>query len=128
VKFFEFRQNNTGGSFEFDADAGISVHVIIEADSGEDANRRAKLIGLYFDGVDEGQDCPCCGDRWYGAWSSEGTDTPMIYRTPVQDVVFGGGWDAGHATRWMSGDEPEVYVHFANGTVQGYGFDAKVLA
>lgn len=34
---------------------------------------------VYFDGVEDGFDCDCCGDRWYRAYDSEGTDVPMIY-------------------------------------------------
>lgn len=58
--FYEYRQNNSGGFFHLPA-----IQVFIEADSMDEANRIAERNGLYFDGVDDGRDCPCCGDRWY---------------------------------------------------------------
>lgn len=47
----------------------------------DEANARAKGIGLYFDGVDDGRDCECCGDRWYEKWSdSDGqAEEPTVY-------------------------------------------------
>lgn len=79
TKFYEFSQNNTGGSFIFDEKKGICSHVVIEAKNANEANERAKEIGLYFDGVDKGEDCECCGDRWYEADESDGYETPTIY-------------------------------------------------
>ncbi|APC43310.1 hypothetical protein Joe_70 [Streptomyces phage Joe] len=120
MPFYEYNQNNSGGGFDYDGDAGITHYVIIEAESAELADERAEEIGLYFDG--EG-DCSCCGDRWYaqgGGWGGDqGDEVPSIYGTPVSDFDFG--------FRWMKGDRPECYVHFADGRVQGYGFDTKVL-
>jgi hypothetical protein len=55
-------QNNSGGSF-----IGIKV-IIIEADSLEEADSIAESHGIYFDGVDTGADCECCGDRWRRAY------------------------------------------------------------
>ncbi|WDM16709.1 hypothetical protein J3S85_37725 [Streptomyces lavenduligriseus] len=116
--FFTFDQNNSGGVFDIDTAAGISAYVIVEADTAEEANERAESIGLYFDG--EG-DCSCCGGRWSAQWSSDkGDEVPSIYGEPVQDYDF--------RYRWMDGDNPEAFVHFADGRVQGYGFDTKVLA
>lgn len=66
-KFYMFYQNNSGGFFDEDDKAGIGKVVTIEAENEEDANDRAKQIGLYFDGCDKEIDCPCCGDRWYMA-------------------------------------------------------------
>ena len=68
MKFYQFRQNNSGGSFHHDAAAGIGYNVIIEANSETEAICKAEDIGLYFDGVDSGDDCECCGDRWYGCY------------------------------------------------------------
>ncbi|ANT41068.1 hypothetical protein BI024_gp64 [Streptomyces phage Nanodon] len=116
MAFFEYNQNNSGGSFDRDHSAGISHYVIIEADSAIEANAKAEVIGLYFDG--EG-DCSCCGDRWYEAWSDDkGEAVPSVYGTPVSDYDFTGGWIT---------DGPECYVHFADGRVQGYGLDLKTL-
>ena len=43
---------------------GIAQYVVIEAINEYEANHRAEKIGLYFDGVKKGKDCPCCGNRW----------------------------------------------------------------
>jgi hypothetical protein len=77
--FYCYNQNNSGGSFSYDKHKGIGYFVIIEADNADDANRRAEDIGLYFDGCDNGEDCQCCGDRWYMAEEDDGKDTPLIY-------------------------------------------------
>ena len=76
--FYHYSQNNSGGSFDFDKEKGITHHVVIEAESASLADRRAESIGLYFDG--EG-DCPCCGNRWSEAY--EGTDVPSVYDLPL---------------------------------------------
>lgn len=63
--YFEYRQNNSGGSFH--VDDKVCQYVIIEANSVEDANKKALELGLYWNGVEEDRDCECCGDRWYPA-------------------------------------------------------------
>jgi len=40
-------------------------------------------VGLYFDGVQAGYDCSCCGSRWSRQYSYDGDDTPMVYGDPV---------------------------------------------
>ena len=80
LKWYDFRQNNSGGSFTHDANRGIGLTVLIQAANADEANRRAEDIGLYFDGCITGDDCSCCGDRWYSQWSDElGNLRPMIY-------------------------------------------------
>lgn len=59
-KFYHFSQNNSGGSFDFDENSGITHHVVIEANSADHASARAQDIGIYFDGVRDGVDCGCC--------------------------------------------------------------------
>jgi len=63
MKFFEFSQNNSGGSFE--VNDKLCYRLFIEADSRKDAIYMAEEMGVYFNGVDDGIDCPCCGNRWY---------------------------------------------------------------
>lgn len=63
LKWYKFDQNNSGGSF--DEDKKVCPRVFIQALSAEDANQKAESLGIYFNGVEEGQDCECCGDRWY---------------------------------------------------------------
>lgn len=112
--FYEFNQNNSGGSFVFDGDAGITHFVIIEAESVEAACERAEGIGIYFDGCDDGRDCPCCGDRWYRPWSNEGDSEPMLYDTPLSEYVVDFPFFL-----WMA-PNPEVFVHYADGRVEGF--------
>lgn len=61
--FYEFHQNNTGGSFE--VTDTLCRRLFIEADSEAEAITKAEELGCYWDGVVKGIDCPCCGDRWY---------------------------------------------------------------
>lgn len=83
ARFYEFVQNNSGGSFY-----GHYI-VIVEAADAENANRIAEGLGVYFDGVSGGQDCSCCGDRWSKQWDDKnGTETPMHYGTPIADAVL----------------------------------------
>lgn len=60
--YYRFRQNNTGGFFE--EKPPIASTMFIEADSQQDAIVRGQDIGLYWNGVEAGVDCECCGDRW----------------------------------------------------------------
>lgn len=59
MKYFLWGQNNSGGCFE-----GPPV-IIVEAENQEAAEVVAEQYGVYYDGVSEGRDCSCCGDRWY---------------------------------------------------------------
>lgn len=108
MSFYQFRQNNSGGSFDIDEERGISISVIVEADSYEEANRRAERIGLYFDGCQSGRDCSCCGDRWYEKWcDDEGDEVPSNYGTPLVEASdFTFNW---------AGDKPDTFVHLRDG-------------
>lgn len=84
LKWFTFRQNNSGGSF--DRNENVSEHVCIQAPSASEANDIAENLGIYFNGVEDGMDCECCGDRWYPAWDRLDTaDAPLIYGKPAVD-------------------------------------------
>ena len=61
MPFFTFYQNNSGGVFD-----GPAHYVIVEASDAEEAATRAETVGVYFNGVEDGLDCECCGDRWFG--------------------------------------------------------------
>jgi hypothetical protein len=107
TRFWTFSQNNSGGSF-VESEA-LSHFVIIEAVNAEDANRRAEDIGIYFDGVDAGVDCECCGDRWYRQWeSAEGTESPQVYGESAFTYLD------------MFCDEP-VRIHYLDGRVEKAG-------
>lgn len=59
LKWYVYRQNNPGGKFRAPA-----LNVYVQAMSSAVADAMAQEVGLYFDGVDDGEDCSCCGDRW----------------------------------------------------------------
>lgn len=111
-KFYTFRQNNSGGHFHFDKKAGISVNVIIEAASKEEAYSTAERIGLYFDGVCAGSDCECCGDRW-NKWVDP-TPKPMIYSIDVSGGVYK---PKESYMRGWSKDGIEGYIHYISGEI-----------
>tara|TARA_R110000824_G_scaffold64097_4_gene167787 strand:- start:193 stop:600 length:408 start_codon:yes stop_codon:yes gene_type:complete len=100
LRWFHYRQNNSGGSFYG------PENVIVQAVTAEAANERgAVLAGLYFDGVADGQDCGCCGDRWYRAWEKdEGDAFPSVYEEPTEAgeetlLVYADGWKEGGETK-----------------------------
>lgn len=70
--FYQFDQNNSGGSFSDPA-----IHVFVEADSAEEANSQAQLHGLSFDMSDS---CECCGPRWseVSEWSRVELETDCL--------------------------------------------------
>lgn len=80
TKWFAFRQNNSGGSFDHEPEEGIGTTVFVEATDAAHAKDRAERIGLYFDGCAKGMDCSCCGDRW-SEWldDDDGTESPEQY-------------------------------------------------
>ena len=59
MSYFKFRQNNSFGHF-----VGTPL-IFVQADNAADANAIAQQNGIYFNGVADGVDCDCCGDRWY---------------------------------------------------------------
>ena len=114
--FYTYNQNNSGGHFDFDAKAGVSHHVIIEADSEEQANDRAESIGLYFNGVEDGLDCECCGSRWYSP--QDGTTVPSNYGESVNlKQSFAEAHAAVSYSRKWTKDKPEGFVHYLDGRV-----------
>ncbi|MCQ6554773.1 hypothetical protein NPS70_16430 [Streptomyces sp. C10-9-1] len=115
--FFTYDQNNSGGGFDVDEEAGISVYVIVEAEDYATANERAEAIGLYFDG--EG-DCSCCGNRWSAQWSgTDGDAVPSIYGEPVETAVV--------YTKWV-GTRPDAFVHYVDGRVVAHHLPKKSLS
>lgn len=103
--FFPYDQNNSGGSYIVNEDRGISARMVIEADSADEANQRAEEIGMHFNGVANGYDCPCCGDRWY-----EVDDSDKCYT--VDEAIkntCGISWDK---------DTSIVFIHYKDGNIQ----------
>ena len=78
MSYFKFRQNNSGGAF-----AGTPL-VFVQADNAADANSIAQDNGIYFNGVADGVDCDCCGDRWFPVDDDDAQDAPIA-------VVVGDG-------------------------------------
>ena len=88
--YFEFRQNNSGGGWQTDHEAGVSEVVFVQASNAEEANRRAEGVGLYFNGVSKGYDCSCCGDRWTECWESDTgkEEAPVASKVGLGKVAF----------------------------------------
>jgi hypothetical protein len=113
TKFYTFSQNNSGGSFDYDEKRGIGEVVIVESTSYQEANGIAERIGLYFDGVDGGQDCECCGDRWTSVWDeSYGADVPSYYSTPLSKLE----------DSWF---DKRIFVHNLDGSIVKYEIKKK---
>lgn len=111
LKWFCYRQNNSGGRFIYDDSLGISVNVWVEARDAREADYRAERIGLYFDGAG---DCPCCGDRWYSqSYYGEAADTPPEPDAPFREERW--------RHKWMDGYE--TFVHRYDGSF--YGTEAQ---
>ena len=92
MSFYTFNQNNSVGFF-----VGPE-YVIIEADSADDANMIALDHDVYFNGCVTGNDCECCGDRWYEVDESDATEKPEIYsEDPAKYVDY-------------KGEKPEVKI------------------
>jgi hypothetical protein len=89
MKKFILTQNNSGGFHDYPKWTGPSalggvcayydwrepseaVDVWVMAnDSSEACMLASKYAGVYFDGVNKGKDCDCCGDRWYTVMEAE---------------------------------------------------------
>ena len=113
--FYTYRQNNSYGVF--DVDEHVKHYVIIEADSAKEADKKAKSVGIYFDGVEKDIDCPCCGDRWRKAddpyFGTDGTKEPEIYGQSVTDFLK----QEVRADGSLPWNE-EVIVYYKNGKVE----------
>jgi hypothetical protein len=105
--FATYHQNNPGDYFVSDYDAGITRFVIVEAASEFEAMDRALAIGIYFNGVEAGEDCECCGDRWSELYE---VDTePRVYG------MFPAEYVAATETDLRMPPGREVCVHYADG-------------
>ena len=113
MPFLTFRQNNSGGVFDYDNN--LTETVIVEGTDYNDIIRRAGSLGIYFNGVDDGYDCECCGDRWYEPWRNELDEVPSTYGNPVWEHDF---------DRYRWSDEP-CYVHYMNGTKEIWGMPGE---
>lgn len=87
MKKFVYTQNNSGGFYTYPKWTGPKdlggvfthypyghpdlegpVDVWVMAESTDEADQLVqKYAGVYFQGIESGLDCECCGDRWYKA-------------------------------------------------------------
>lgn len=123
VVWFEYRQNNSGGSFQIDND--VSIYVLIQAEDRVSANRKAEEVGIYFNGVSDGRDCDCCGDRWYEPWDE--LEDFSVYSWKVNgdrlkeyDNVNDYAQALANEDTWAKKGKPSVVVYFANGVKQTF--------
>lgn len=111
--WFEYSQNNSGGSHVYDDNRGLAEWVFVEADSAKEADEYAESIGIYFNGVDDDMDCDCCGDRWHPqAWWGGGDDKGknLDELRDTIEIVLKYRWrDNGNA----------IYIHFKDGSFIG---------
>ena len=84
--FYMFEQNNSGG--RFDVNDALCHRVVIEANSEREAIYKAEELGCYWDGVENGIDCHCCGDRWYS--SPDEIDIEKYAQEGYRVGVYGG--------------------------------------
>jgi len=85
LKWYCFRQNNTGGFFI--TDDKVCHKIYIEAESFKEAVEKAEELGCYWNGVSSGHDCPCCGDRW-NKWNDDSMDFNEIQNKTFEADVF----------------------------------------
>lgn len=114
-KFFEFDQSNSGGSFI--TDDKVCHRLFIEADSVEEAIEKAESLGCYWNGVDNGRDCPCCGDRWSGPWN-DGESYPMEYDLRNKIVFNSVEEHAQYLANNFGWTSPDIRIFYADGTVR----------
>lgn len=120
TKFYRFYQNNSGGIWDLDSERGIAVNVYIEAETADQANRKAEQIGIYFYGCDSGTDCHCCGDRWYETSSYDAYDREdIVYYDLTKEIKLT------HNTKLEKGylgAKPGeiVAIHCLDGTIEKF--------
>jgi hypothetical protein len=102
MKLYEYSQNNTFGRFEG------STRVYVEAESISAANAIAtNKFGVYFNGVAEGRDCDCCGDRWYSPYE-------LSLSVLKESFKFCEEKDNGAWPIWSSSDNKIKYIKYVD--------------
>ena len=109
LKWYQLDQNNSGGFF--DADDAVCHRLFIEAKDDETAEKIAEDIGFYWDGVENGIDCRCCGDRWSGVMEVE---FPLHYGKITFDNVED---YAQHLANEYGRTNPDARIFYADGAV-----------
>lgn len=127
MSFFTYKQNNSGGKWEYSEFSGISRIVVIEADTAAEADFKAEIIGLYFDGVRVNLDCKCCGDRWSSKEGvGSGSDVPTYFGHPLSETVWVNKYvpwneQSNRESKGMAPGQYEGFIHYASGKVEGFG-------
>lgn len=117
--FYEYSQNNSGGSFVVNDE--VCHRLFIEAESADEANRKAEQLGCYWDGVEKGRDCPCCGDRWYSAWDDDAIDLARMsdLYEKYEGVKFANIEEyAQYLSDKYGWTTPDARIYYADGTVK----------
>jgi hypothetical protein len=103
LKFYPFRQNNSGGYYVIDEENGISEFISIQAKDYKDSVRILQEIS---EKNDEFFDyCPCCGERWDTCnFDFDGDLEPMYYDEKLYD-------------NYKGDCQRTAYVHYYDGKV-----------
>jgi len=101
--YYIFRQNNSGGNFKVNDD--LSIFVFIEANSAKEADSIAESKGIYFDGIETGLDCKCCGSRWHEAYD--------VYTI---DEIYDMAIERFYIRYLVKNKEPIIIIHKLNGS------------
>ena len=113
MKLYEFNQNNTGGGF--DVDDKVCHRVVVEAKDEKEAISIAEELGCYWDGVANGMDCECCGDRWYESPSE--IDLKSVRESYKEDFSNLDEYFQFMADYW-GWTKPDIRVFYKDGTVK----------
>lgn len=110
MPFYTYSQNNSGGSFV--VTDNLANYVIIEAADPKEADYKLTRLGGYFDGCAKGNDCECCGDRWYPQdtpWSdNEGYSEPSYYGMSLEEYST----KERKRIKWTN---PSIIIHYSDG-------------
>lgn len=109
MMWWHFRQSNPGGVFHLDNN--LCENLFIEASTEEEAIAKAQAMGVYFNGVSEGLDCPCCNDRW---------DYPDKITEPVEQF-------AQQLVQRQSFHSPGARIFYSNGLIAEVSMDRVTL-
>lgn len=111
MKYFEFCQNNSGGSF--DVDEKLCHRLIIQAETELTAIEKVQDMGVYFDGCEKGIDCDCCGDRWYEPSEVDIKRSANAYKKKFKNIEQ----YAQHMANEYGWTYPDVRIFYANGAM-----------
>lgn len=113
TKFYTFYQNRINGcGYEVDEEEHTSRYVIIEADSADDANQRARQIGMAWDG------------RWPKVGEASSDDTPSVFSEPVGTLEQPP--DRFNIATEL--DKPLITIHYQDGHIETFTPRVRLVA